>query len=347
MQFNPRPENKKSPEEGEIKKERFAVIKKWLKRAIVFGGLSMATYAAEQKYNLKDYSDYASFNEAFSHARRDGERGFYWNGNRYTTELVSKETSDLYFESKQFLSDYYRSDYFRNKLATAADSVAIADELKQTLAPDRLESLLAEINASGNNDTATLEELYATSEFQAALRARTDSIGEGYESRLHEKGYLSLTEERGNREDDGEYIPGSKHLFIYQDKSGGKENTTATHELAHKSSEGTDAMPFELLMLIAERTHTSLSEHVGPSYFNKYQGHMLAYLESPTEIDARQNAARFWLYKNYPGYKPDTPFEERHFDFLMERYDALPYDIQQLLDMFPDKKYFTENMNLF
>lgn len=65
-----------------------------------------------KKWGLYDYSDYSSFNSAFRNAREAKEKEFVYKDKRYNTKLISKDQSDLYWESKKFLKDYYENNNF-------------------------------------------------------------------------------------------------------------------------------------------------------------------------------------------------------------------------------------------
>lgn len=65
-----------------------------------------------KKWGLNDYSNYSSFNSAFRNAREAGEDEFVWNKERYNTNLIPKDISDQYWDSKKFMQDYYTNEPF-------------------------------------------------------------------------------------------------------------------------------------------------------------------------------------------------------------------------------------------
>lgn len=110
-------------------------VLKYLKRGVIISAVSIASYLGYNKfYSGKDYTDMGSFTKAFQAARKDHENYFYWKEKRYHTDLVSKEFSDNYWESKKFLEDYYKSDYFKQKsIITSLDSFDVSYGIKKTI----------------------------------------------------------------------------------------------------------------------------------------------------------------------------------------------------------------------
>lgn len=167
---------------------------------------------------------------------------------------------------------------------------------------------------------------------------------------LNEATYFSITNQKGSKSSDGSYDIESKSIFIYGKKDDKRHaETTAGHELTHKATMGNrlidPLIALELRNLARESINSRSKED--PYLESKYDFYTLQYLSDPTEIDARQNETRFWLFKHFPGYKADTVFTEEHFDFLQKNYEILPYAMQQLLDIFPRKEVFISNMNKF
>src|SRR4051812_24803543 len=97
-------------ENGPIQKDKHRTFKerfpRAIRRSILAGALSVAGltgYTYEKRHGGKDYTNAGTFNEAFNKARGNKEKYFYWKEKRFTTDLVDKEFSDNYWESKKFL----------------------------------------------------------------------------------------------------------------------------------------------------------------------------------------------------------------------------------------------------
>lgn len=333
-------------------------LEKYLRRMILVGSMSIATSeflssCNEQKVEeiktpkieAVDYSVYKTFNEAFAKARNDDQKTFLWNGKEFTTELVDQKISDLYHESKEFLRQYYSSEYFKNKLLTDRDSSNIASEISD----EAIEKML-----SGNytpSDEARFKNPEKTKDFVVAAETREDSLAKIYLDNLEEPTYFSITSQKAGGKDsaDGHYIRKTKGVFISQkDPQETKEITTAVHELAHKASGANNEINTYSWIGIEKRAREAIIKNIDklvPKY-GDVKG-VVDYFSNPTEIDARQNSTRFWLYKNLPDYKPDTQFTIEHFNFLTKNYDKLPYDVQQLMDIFSEKEIFIDNMNRY
>ncbi len=108
---------------------------------------------------------------------------------------------------------------------------------------------------------------------------------------------MFITHQKGDKQADGSYNPKTKKVFIYRPR-GANDETTAVHELTHKSTRGNS-------MLIYNDSYYRMTEKAlqsanrSSSFKEKYGQEGFNYLSDPTEIDARQNSTRFWLYKHY------------------------------------------------
>ncbi len=167
-------------------------------------------------------------------------------------------------------------------------------------------------------------------------------------SNLKKPIYLSLTHQKGDKyADDGFFDDNKNKIFIYGKKNE-NNRTTAAHELSHKANHKKDLIEnkkfkeiFGVDLVLAKENPNFLMD-----YKEDADG-MFDYLSSTTEIDARQNSTRFYLYKNFPGYTVDTSFTPEHYYFLKENYQKLPFGIRQLLDFWTTKEAFISCMNKF
>ena len=340
--------------------------------------------AYEQTPGVKYYSPGGSFNNAFKSAHDHSKKEFVWHGKRYNTHLIDSEFSKLYWESKKFLEDYYSSDYFKNKynFAPSRSDSAEAEEIVENKIKSNPRYKYLENKLENSDEGLTdeefneydkffnqsdMERIYKTKIFKELL----DSISkensearktiEGRIRELNEPTYFSITRSKGERHSDGSYDKNNKAVFISANNSP-MEETVSAHELSHKSSKGNKDIVFKHWAgLKHEALQSVLKNHLMKKYYEEAgdgKGHIseegirsadqwVDYITNPTEIDARQNSTRFWLHRHFPEYKVDTKFTEEHLDFLKKNYATLPYDIQQLLDLFPEKEIFVKNMNEF
>ena len=192
-----------------------------------------------------------------------------------------------------------------------------------------------------------LEEYYRSKEFKSKYN-KSDKEIEEIISNLKKPIYLSLTHQKGDKyADDGFFDDKKNQIFIYGIKNE-NNRTTAAHELSHKANRKKDLIEnkkfkeiFGVDLILAKENPNFLMD-----YKEDADG-MFDYLSSTTEIDARQNSTRFYLYKNFPGYTADTKFTPEHYDFLKENYQKLPFGIRQLLDFWTTKEAFISCMNKF
>jgi hypothetical protein len=379
--------NKSSYESTESKLSEF------IRSRVLVIALGIATLASFEGCS-KDYSNFGSFNEAFKHAREDKEQTFVWKDKKYNTKLVSKDFSQLYWESKKFLTDYYNSDYFKNKLkhvpdfSDSIDAEMIAwDKLQNNPRYQYLSKKFSRkyIEMSDKEEMSSKEldeynkllddserlnllksELYR-SVLDSIAEARSEKNMEGIKKRINaldEPTYFSITDFKGKRGNDGSFDSNNNKVFLYGGSSKVKE-TVPIHELTHKSTKGDRGIEVEHLLKLQDRAKESIqknglvkiyikreAENVGISSmpdteFAALVLNWINYVTNPTEIDARQNSTRFWLHKHFKGYTAETVFTEEHFDFLNQNLSTLPYDIKQILELFPDKEDFIYNMNTF
>jgi hypothetical protein len=324
---------------------------------LIASSLTGGGYLYDREYGGKDYSQASTFNEAFKKARSDKRKVFRWNGKKFTTDLVDKEFSKTYLESKKFLEDYYNSDYFKSKQKPEGYDLStikyeIADTVYRRLTELLEKSWIQKLTKQEKEELSKCENIFrnrdsieATEEFKKEIDARQRKAIDERLVNLKESTYFSITDKKGDMEEDGSYDPKTKKVFIYKrpDKSA---ETTSVHELTHKSTQADHTFIYnDKFSEITKKAFESAKNN--PSFLGKHSVESFKYLSDPSEIDARQNSARFWLFKHFPGYTTNTAFTREHYDFLSKNYESLPYDIQQLMDLFPIGSDFISNMNTY
>lgn len=339
----------------------------------------------EKKPDNGDTTLGGDFNTAFKTARDNSKEEFAWHGRLYNTKLVDTEFSELYWESKKFLEEYYSSEYFLSKYtytpdwldsANAEDAVSHKWEstprfkyLKEK--EEKSEYGMIEDNKEYEEYENLREKTYNTDyirhsklykELLDSIIVEKSGIKDAATNRLknlHTPTYFSITDFKGKVVPDGTYDSKDEKIFIYGGKQKARE-TTPIHELTHKSTKGNKAIHLDHWLGLRNAAYESMKKnnlirkHVkelaNAGYSDeivKIMKNWIDYMSNPTEIDARQNSTRFWLYRHFPDFKVNTVFSAEHFEFLKKQYKNLPYDIQQLLDLFPDKDDFINNMNKY
>lgn len=326
-----------------------------------------ADYKIDKRKDLNDYTEFGRFNYAFAKAREEGEKEFVWNGERYKVDLVDQELSDLVFESKEFLEKYYNSDYFKNKLLSEYDSSDAERSVNKKINSkiEQSNQLIEKYGYESKKGMDLLdktEKLYSLIYNEAKIKKMADytefldsvkeSKSDKYINNLNKPMYFSITEEKSKNQTEDGYYTGKdeKSIFISKNKKSPNDITTAVHEFSHKSSDGTKGMELGFFRKMNKSIDTYIYNNKEQQKFllEKYNKKFIEdYLLNYTEIDARQNSTRFWLYKNKEGYDVTKPFTETDYDFVLKNKDKLPYDIVQLLDLFPSKEVFVKNMNEF
>lgn len=304
-----------------------------------------------KKWGLKDYSDYSSFNSAFRNSRENKEKEFVYKDKRYNTNLVDKKESDLYWESKKFLNDYYKTENYRPLNYQEKQKLNWESFMKDKTgfnyseASDNFNKKYPE-NANIRNVNQFKEELlklneYFPSYYDEKLKTNVNRTSKEYdeylekkrieliknerpllEKKLNDPYYFSITDTKPkDLEATGYHDGGLKKLFVTTNKN--KENksinTTYIHELSHKA-DNTD---------VNERTPTINIKRFpnSPNWDQKF----FDYVSSPTEIEARKMSTLFYLHKNKKPYRNLT--QDNIIDLYRNKAN-LPSDINQLLDLF-------------
>ncbi len=334
-------------------------IPAFLKKAAVITATAVASMLLYEKhYGGTDYSSAGSFTEAFKKARENDENVFVWNGKKFTTDLIDKEFSDNYWESKKFLEEYYSTDYFKNKgVLSLSDSLNLEEDINEKIEENpRYKELRAKADVGLLEDPDEWDELFQYQEATLKRKFDTPEFSEKADSlraiqkkerilNLNEPTRMYITHYKGDKHADGSYDPKTKEVYIYKPRNSTDE-VTAVHELTHKSTRGNSLLIYnDSFYKLTEAAYNSAKNN--QHFINKYGQAGFDYLSDPTEIDARQNSTRFWLYKHFKGYTPGTPFTSEHYVFLVTHQSELPYDITQLMELFPDRTTFISNMNTY
>jgi len=329
----------------------------WKKDRDKYGKDEISWYESwnPKKWGLNDYSDYSSFNSAFRNARESDESEFVWNGNRYSTELIPQAESDLYWESKDFINQYYntqpykKSDsydygltentnkYFKKKYNTTFSELynkqqKIKEKLgekaynnKEYIDLDtRMSKILDEEIAINNKTNQEYNSWYNANVINKAKKERLQS--------LNKPSYFSITSQKGNLEEDGSWNEKENKMFTTTAKGKNSDewdklNTTYIHELSHKADDILDVLDTYPKIDIAKLNASPLGKTMSQETFN--------YLDDPSEIEARKLSTLFYLYKNKRNWKTGT-ITSQDLNNLYDDYydDKLPYDIKQLLELY-------------
>jgi hypothetical protein len=330
--------------------EAQAVLPDWMADNKKFGKDNINWYQAwnPRKWGLNDYSEYSSYNSAFRNARASKEKEFVYKGERYNTDLIPKKESDLYWESKNFLKDYYQNEpykfnggfdsdtpreylikesYVKNKYGTTF--VDLYEKIQATDPNDPkyvemnqlLDKILIDefsmINKT-NKDYANYQNSILTKAKQKAIDKRLGS--------LDKPSYFSITNQKPkSMSEDGYWKEKDNKTFMYTESMPGKLNTTYVHELSHKGDDFLDVLN-TVPQIDMEKFNKS-------PYIKTWDQKHFDYVSDPSEIEARKLSTLFYLFKNKKPYKSGKITQEI-LDDLYSNSEKLPYDIKQLLDLY-------------
>jgi|GEM_PF-5428045 len=317
-----------------------------IKKAITLSALVIGSYMGYDKFYGQDYSELPTFNEAFGKAKADNKRVFRYRGKRFNTEFKYHELQNEHSNnSNDVFSDYSQLEDFNKAFKKARD------EKRQTFIWSgksfTTDLVGEEVSKNYFESKKFLEDYYASEYFKAKYKnfiTKTNDAVTKLTRNLKEPIYFSITNQRKKGSNDvGFYIPGpNRKIFISTKNS--EEETVPVHELSHKATESDRFFNNSgRYFPMSEAALASMNRH--PEFLIKHSERGIEYWSQPTEIDARQNSARFWLFKHFPGYTAGSLFTDEHYLFLQKNYEKLPFDIKQLLDLFPDDKVFISNMN--
>lgn len=302
-----------------------------------------------KKWGLSDYSDYSSFNSAFRNARENKEKEFVYKDNRYNTNLISREQSDLYWESKKFLEDYYKTQnyqpfdttipynawdlYMKETKGTSWTEYynEIKDSEDYRLDSEKyydISNKLTDLDYLDKNGRDKRENNKDYDAFLERLKAeKIESQRAKQLSKLHDKSYyFSITDQKPKDMAEDGYLEEKNRKMFLRATNNGNLNTTYVHELSHKADD------WEVERRVPE-IDIDLINAVG-ILPKKYTQKDFEYITEPTELEARKFSTLFYLHKNK---KPYTNITKEQLDDLYITKD-LPYDIEQLLDVFAEQK---------
>jgi len=332
----------------------------WKKDRDKFGKDHISWYESwnPKKWGLNDYSDYSSFNSAFRNARESGENEFVYKGERYSTELVPQAESDLYWESKDFINQYYNTQPYKKSNAYDQFDYNSIQNTNKYIKKKYNTTFLDAYNKQQKIYEKLGEKAYANKEYKD-LEALIDKItdeerkisnktNQEYSSwynvnvidkekkerlkSLNKPTYFSITSQKGDLKEDGSWDEKENKMFTTTAKGKNKNqwdklNTTYVHELSHKADDILDLIDTYPKIDIAKLNASPFARNMTQETFN--------YLESPSEIQSRKLSTLFYLSKNKRNWKTGTITEKDLENLYDDYYDnKLPYDIEQLLQLY-------------
>lgn len=288
-----------------------------------------------RNWGLNDYSEYPSFNHAFRAARNAKEKEFYFKGERYNTNLIPKEESDAYWDSKKFLKEFYEQNTKDNQLS----DLERYDYERQYLLDNLGFSSLGSIDVNNEEDIEKFNKYIKLYDQLQADPKLIDQYGnkklvEKKIKNLNEPSYFSITSQKPRKmSEDGYWDSKNNRLFMTTnsaEKDPGKLNTTYIHELAHKSNKG--EYDYNVPEINLELLNSS-------PYRRGIDQKFYDYVSNPSEIEARKMSTLYYLNKQGLPYKPGKITEDNlsrlYTDYAM---DKLPYDVGQLLQLYGQQK---------
>lgn len=308
-----------------------------------------------KKWGLNDYSDYSSYNSAFRNARESNEDEFTYKGERYNTKLIPKKDSDLYWEAKDFVKDYYKNqpytrkidrnlseytienNYIKNKYKTSWSDlydkkINLENKLGFSKAlnnPEwiKLDNLMSQINKEESDILKNKNDEYTN--YLNKIK-ETESINQRNQriSDLDKPAYFSITSQKPkDMREDGYWDKGKNKIFLRTNTQPGKLNTTYVHELSHKGDNIIDVLNTVPKINLKKLNNSPYSSGMNQETYN--------YVSNPSEIEARKISTLYFLKKHKIPWKSGQ-INENTINKLYEYYgdNKLPYDIEQLLQLY-------------
>lgn len=288
-----------------------------------------------KKWGLNDYSEAPNFNKAFKDSRSKGEKEFVWKDKRYTTDLVDKKISDNYWDSKNFLTKYYKEENY--KPLSFLDSINIKNSYikdkfggtwldKYKEFKPKMDSLL---DINNHEEFVKLQNILDSIDIVERSSIPSEVIKKYFPKpeieNLNTPSYFSITN-KPIIEKDGSITSGfhnskSGQIFISRDTNE-KVDTTPIHELSHKADtyEVSDRVP-KIDVDIINKNRADFA----------YDQNSFDYLSSPTEIEARKMSLLYTLHK---GNHPYKNISNSTLDSLYNVKGTLPSDVEQLLNLY-------------
>jgi hypothetical protein len=298
-----------------------------------------------KKWGLNDYSEYSSFNSAFRNARENKEEEFVYKGKRYNTQLIPKEDSDLYWESKNFLKDYYKNQPYK-KIDDAYDydfNRNVDPYLKSKYGNtwQELYEMQKQV-PTGNPEWEEIQKkMNDVWDEQETIREKKNKDYDAYYKKnvigkqsgeriasLDKPTYFSITNQKPkDMSEDGYWNPKENKMFMLANTEPGKLNTTYIHELSHKGDDIIDVMNTVPPINLEAFNAAPYKEDFTQESFN--------YVSDPSETEARKLSTLFYLKKNKQPWKAGKITEETLNKLYEDHYDKkLPYDVSQLLMLY-------------
>ena len=320
--------------------EAQAGLPDWMADNKKFGKDNINWYQAwnPKKWGLNDYSEYSSYNSAFRNARASKEKEFVYKGERYNTDLIPKKESDLYWESKNFLKDYYKNEpykfngefdsytpreylikesYIKDKYGIS--SVELYDKIETTDPNDPKYIEMNELSDKIMNEELDIENKtnkdYANYQNSILTKAKQKAI-DGRLGSLDKPSYFSITNQKPkSMRADGYWNEKDNKTFMYTESMPGKLNTTYVHELSHKGDDFLD-----VLNTVPQIDMEKFNKN---PYIKTWDQKHFDYVSNPTEIEARKLSTLFYLFKNKKPYKSGKITQEI-LDDLYSNSEKLP-----------------------
>ena len=310
-------------------------LPQWAKDRDKYGVDEISWYETvnPKKWGLNDYSEYSSYNSAFRNAREADEKEFVYKGERYNTNLVPKEQSDLYWESKNFLKDYYKTQPF---IKSPGDTM-ISDITSYQ--KEKYGITATELMSKGSSNLSAVENKLLTEMIDEETKLLSEqSNNEAYYNsdlfnqlrkerikKLDKPTYFSITTQKpADLEAEGYWNEKKNKMFINAKNK--TLNTTYIHELSHKGDDSYEA--YESIPKIDMNKFNKENQRT-----SNWSQKDFEYFSEPTEIESRKLSTLFYLNKNKKSWKAGKITKNSLID-LYNNINKLPFDVRQLLQLY-------------
>jgi hypothetical protein len=275
-----------------------------------------------KKWGLNDYSNYSSFNSAFRNAREAGEKEFVWNRNRYTTDLVPEEISNNYWDSKNWLENYYKNENF---FPVDTSISALMDFSEKQFGN--------QFKYNNYNELSQEEKL----NFENAQRQK-------YIDALNDPNYYFSITTQPNVDEGilASHFSDEDRKWIHVSNKGGNnpanDYTTFIHELSHKGDSKSRLEYYNQSNRIPKVDIDVLNK-----FGTRLSQKRFEYVNRPTETEARKMSTLYFMNKNL---KKDISSGKIKNKDLTELYNifnsegghgkskSIPDDVQDLLELY-------------
>lgn len=287
------------------------------------------SYINPKNWGVVNYEDSPTFNDAFRRARANNEKEFLWNGNRYSSDLISKNLNEEYESQKNWLKDYINN---RKNYSVEKDdlpNVMFSDYMEDSKIknPDNYEKIKKVfMSADAYKDSDFLV-------YQDSIKnvAKENLIDDKIKKRLEKFDkpyYTSITSQPSKNSHVGGYHNEKEEkMFISLKDSKDLIDTTPIHEWSHKIDSNKDLRNVP---------------KVNPEILNKlYQNNKIPtiknqehfnYLTRPTEIEARKISLLYTADKlGYKNINKET---------LNKLYkdNRVNNDVKELIDLYKNQE---------